>query len=403
MLFRSSSLGQDALMEQEYSNELERIRLRLLPLIAVCRQYGTALRVGTNHGSLSDRIMQRYGDTPRGMAESAMEFLRIFHAEGFHQLVLSMKASHTGIMIASTRLLVERMAAEQMDYPLHLGVTEAGAGEDGQIRSAVGIGALLQEGVGDTIRVSLTGPPEEEIPVAKMFVNYAARAMALPQGGDRLRPVVAAVSEVEEKSLFWRREGFRAPGGEAFLLEWEGNHSVSEVAGLLREARRKTPQLPLVVKRGYMEPLLHDFQCKAAFDLGALLTDGLVDGLWLYDQSGLLAPGRVAETALNILQACRLRMSRAEYISCPSCGRTLFDIAGAAARIRSKTEHLKGVKIAIMGCIVNGLGEMADADYGYVGAGPGRISLYKGKSLVRRNLREEEAVEIGRASWRERV
>ena len=374
------------------AHELERIRVRLLPLIAICREYGTAIRVGTNHGSLSERIMHLYGDTPQGMAVSAMEFVRIFHAEGFHQLVLSMKASHTGIMMASTRLLVQMLSAEQMDYPIHLGVTEAGAGEDGRIRSAVGIGALLQEGVGDTIRVSLTGPPEEEIPVAKTLVAYASRSLSLPAPSSPLRVVRREISDIEEKHLFWRKEGFRAPGGAAGLVDWAENLPVSEVTRVLREARSEKPGLPLVVKRGYSGASLPDFQCKASFDLGSLLSEGVVDGLWLFDTDSRLTPETVADTTLNILQACRLRMSRTEYISCPSCGRTLFDIALAAEQIRLETGHLKGVKIAIMGCIVNGLGEMADADYGYVGAGRGKISLYKGKTLVKRNMPQEEAV-----------
>lgn len=377
----------------DHSGELERVRLRLLPLIAICRDFGTAIRVGTNHGSLSQRIMHQYGDTPQGMAESAMEFVRIFHAEGFHQLVLSMKASHTGIMMASTRLLVQMLAAEDMDYPIHLGVTEAGAGEDGRIRSAVGIGALLQEGVGDTIRVSLTGPPEEEIPVAKMLVTYGFESLSLPPFPTPLRGVRQTITAVEEKHLFWRKEDYRAPGGEAIVLSWPEKSPVREMARVLREARSAISGMPLVVKRGYRGEPLPDFQCKAAFDLGSLLTEGLIDGLWLFDTDNRLSADILAQTTLNILQACRLRMSRAEYISCPSCGRTLFDIAEAAGRIRSKTAHLKGLKIAVMGCIVNGLGEMADADYGYVGAGPGKISLYKGKSLVRRNLGEEEAVD----------
>ena len=248
--------------ESEYAAELEIIHKRLLPLIKVCKEYGTAIRIGSNHGSLSDRIINRYGNSPQGMVESAMEFLRIFEAENFNQVVLSMKASNVRVVIESTRLLVERMARENMLYPLHLGVTEAGEGEDGRIKSAVGIGTLLMDGIGDTIRVSLTEPPEAEIPVA-----------------------------------------------------------------------------------------------------------------------------------LNILQACRLRMSKPEYISCPSCGRTQFDIQTAAAKIRERTSHLIGLKIAIMGCIVNGPGEMADADYGYVGAGPGKITLYKQREVMKRNIPEEHAVD----------
>ena len=248
--------------DSEYTAELERIHDRLLPLIRICKEYGTAIRIGSNHGSLSDRIVNRYGDSPQGMVESAMEFLRIFEEENFNQVVLSMKASNVRVVIESTRLLVERMAQENLHYPLHLGVTEAGEGEDGRIKSAVGIGSLLMDGIGDTIRVSLTEAPEAEIPVA-----------------------------------------------------------------------------------------------------------------------------------LNILQACRLRMSKPEYISCPSCGRTQFDLQTTAAKIRVRTSHLTGLKIGIMGCIVNGPGEMADADYGYVGAGPGKITLYKQREVMKRNIPEDQAVE----------
>ncbi len=325
--------------DAEYAAEVEKIRTRLVPFLNICKQHGTAIRIGVNHGSLSDRIMSRYGDTPEGMVESCMEFLRVCVDEGFTDVVLSIKASNTVVMVRTVRLLVRQMEAEGMAFPLHLGVTEAGEGEDGRIRSAVGIGALLGEGLGDTIRVSLSEEPEREIPVARKLVAYA------------------------------------------------------------EESARKRALAKNAIKYGtlalhYDEKALEDFQLKAAMDAGALLIDGLARDLVLTNGNPLITPEQIKNTQDAILQAARVRFTRTEYISCPGCGRTLYDLQTTIARIKASTAHLGGgVKIAIMGCIVNGPGEMADADYGYVGAARGKVSLYRGKECVEKNIPEAEAVE----------
>ncbi len=320
--------------DEEYAAELKKIEERFVPFLQICREHGTAIRIGVNHGSLSDRIMSRYGDTPGGIVESCMEFLRICVRENFLNVVISIKASNTVVMVQSMRLLVEAMEREGMDFPLHLGVTEAGEGEDGRIKSALGIGALLTEGIGDTIRVSLSEAPEKEIPVAKMLAGYA--------------PVNR--SEEAQNSI---HEG--------------------------------------IVEMTYTETSLEEFQIHAAMDLGALLIDRKATEVILHNDH--FSAGELKNLQEAILQAARIRFTRTEYISCPGCGRTLYDLEGTIARIKAATSHLKGLKIAIMGCIVNGPGEMADADYGYVGAARGKVSLYKGKECIEKNIPEAEAVE----------
>ena len=320
--------------DQEYAQEIERIRNRFIPFLNICRQHGTAIRIGVNHGSLSDRIMSRYGNTPAGMVESCMEFLRICVEQNFMNVVISIKASNTVVMIETVRLLVKEMDREGMAFPIHLGVTEAGEGEDGRIKSAIGIGALLAEGIGDTIRVSLSEAPEREIPVARKLVDYAATSAQ-----------VRASAKIENGVL---------------LLS-------------------------------YTDKSLEDFQLHAAMDAGALLIDGKAGDLKLSNPN--FTADQIRSTEEAILQGARIRFSKPEYISCPGCGRTLYNLEETIARIKAATGYLKGIKIAIMGCIVNGPGEMADADFGYVGAGRGRISLYKGKECIEKNIPEENAVE----------
>ena len=354
-------------------------------LIAQCRERGVALRIGVNHGSLARKVFDRWGDTPEGMVVSAMEYLRICRAEHFDQVVVSMKSSNTRVMVAAYRLLVEAMDAEGMHYPIHLGVTEAGNGLEGRIKSAVGIGALLADGIGDTIRVSLTEPPENEIPVAKLLVEHFAS-----------RPGHFTVRHPERYSptLFRKRskaapvvhdephEGYR-------ILEAHSGNPTAELRAAILDL--KPADVPVLVKRRYEEPDLTTLAVKAAADLGPLLLDGLADGIWID------APGhdgaQLHEIELMILQAARVRFSRTEYIACPSCGRTLYDIEQTLSRIKARTSHLKNLRIGVMGCIVNGPGEMADADYGYVGAAPGRITLYRGREVVERNIPQEEALD----------
>lgn len=325
--------------DEEYADELRRIEERLMPFIKICREHHTAVRIGVNHGSLSDRIMSRYGDTPAGIVESCMEFLRVFRKERFDDVVISIKASNTVVMVESVRLLVSSMEKEDMHYPLHLGVTEAGEGEDGRIKSAVGIGALLTEGIGDTIRVSLSEEPEDEIPVAKTIVRLTAEASALRK---------QAEMNIEDDVC---RLHVNAP-------TWE------------------------------------ELQLKASMACGALLIDRKAHDLKITsDIDTDNKDERLKELAEAILQAARIKFTKTEYISCPGCGRTLYNLRDTIARIKAATSHLVGLKIGIMGCIVNGPGEMADADYGYVGAGRGRISLYRQKECVAKNIPEEEAVD----------
>ena len=323
--------------DEEYAAELKKIEDRLLPFIAICREHHTAVRIGVNHGSLSDRIMSRYGDTPAGIVESCMEFLRIFRKENFNDIVISIKASNTVVMVESVRLLVKQMDKEDMHYPLHLGVTEAGEGEDGRIKSAVGIGALLTEGIGDTIRVSLSEEPEAEIPVALTLVGLIEECSALREQLER---------EITDDTIRLHTNA----------SSWE------------------------------------EFQLKTAMACGALLIDRKATKLEITTDSRFEGHDLVA-LADGILQAARIKFTKTEYISCPGCGRTLYDLRSTIARIKEATKDMPGLKIGIMGCIVNGPGEMADADFGYVGAGRGKISLYRKKECVLKNIPEEEAVE----------
>jgi (E)-4-hydroxy-3-methylbut-2-enyl-diphosphate synthase len=502
---------------ESYEAELERIRKRFSPLVKICKEYGTAMRIGTNHGSLSDRIMNRYGDTPEGMVESAMEFLRICEDLNYYNIVLSMKASNPLVMMAAYRLLVVRMDAENMYYPLHLGVTEAGEDEEGRVKSAMGIGALLEDGLGDTIRVSLTEAPEFEIPVARALVDrYKHRELhnnisQLPNRSDeevvpllynpyqykrresnevgicgnhnvpRVIASIASLEHLNELSLKaidyqydaitdkWnmgdqgadyiylgtREANFMLPNGAKgiydysywinlsadkkvntipllsfpeflsistdfnqtllvqanaeeldvnslkkmastagviLVLSTNNEHAMASMRKVFIEMQALDSKVPVILKRNYAEMDDEHFILQASTDTGGLLADGFGDGLWLehfIDNKPFISPSAlklINRTSFNILQACRTRISRTEYISCPSCGRTLFDLEETTAMIRKKTDHLKGVKIAIMGCIVNGPGEMADADFGYVGAGPGKITLYKGKNIIKRNI-----------------
>ena len=322
--------------DEEYAEELKKIERQLVPFLNICKEHHTAVRIGVNHGSLSDRIMSRYGDTPEGIVESCMEFLRIFKREQFNDVVISIKASNTVVMVTTVRLLVKTMDQEDMHYPLHLGVTEAGEGEDGRIKSAVGIGALLTEGIGDTIRVSLSEEPECEIPVARKLVDMI--------------PACAALREQAEAGI-----------------------KDDTITLTLDETDRETLQL------------------KAAMAVGALLIDRKATKLVIH--SPLLSDEEREALADAILQAARIKFTKTEYISCPGCGRTLYNLQETIAKIKAATKDLVGLKIGIMGCIVNGPGEMADADYGYVGAGRGKISLYKGKTCVEKSIPEEEAVE----------
>ena len=474
--------------DEEYAAELKRLEERFVPFLNICKENHTAVRIGVNHGSLSDRIMSRYGDTPEGIVESCMEFLRICKKQDFNDVVISIKASNTVVMVRSMRLLVSEMDKEDMHYPLHLGVTEAGEGEDGRIKSAVGIGALLADGIGDTIRVSLSEEPEAEIPVARHLVDYVTRRaghMMIPAEAspkfDWLRPerrvtdaveniggtnvpvvIVSDFSENTEVSANpdltpdYIYVGENLPvnrlANQKYIVDfsvWDGtpntypvfpynaipfmssyplipkflvmqygvdpeeyvtclmNHPevvvvcvshhqnrLGEQRALVHEMMRAGLRNPIVFCQAYRhsQEQKADFQLEAAADMGALMFDGLTDGIWLMND-GDLAVKDIAETSFGILQAARLRTTKTEYISCPGCGRTLYDLRTTIARIKAATAHLKGLKIGIMGCIVNGPGEMADADYGYVGAGRGKISLYRRKECVAKNIPEEEAVE----------
>lgn len=494
--------------DASYEAELARIRQKFIPLIKICKEHGTAMRIGTNHGSLSDRIMSRYGDTPLGMVESALEFLRICEDEQYFNIVLSMKSSNPQVMVQAYRLLVQKLDEEGFKpYPLHLGVTEAGDGEDGRIKSSVGIGTLLEDGLGDTIRVSLTEEPEAEVPVAKNLAErYDKRAGhdSIPEikhypidpfaysrrvakevlnfGGHQVPRVVADFSGKEKitaASFFaigyqysvpldkWnisdmacdyvflgdRNIDFEIPGtlGLIFnhatwltqkskartypfiraeqylqgvelssaanfiyaclkgvtpelisklkndstailLIDTYNDHAMAEERRLFVDLIENACSVPVVIGRAYKDLTPDKLQLYSATDIGGLLIDGLGDGVFIAAEN-CGGDKMVNETAFNILQATRTRISKTEYISCPSCGRTLFDLQETTAMIRSRTFHLKGIKIGIMGCIVNGPGEMADADYGYVGSGPGRITLYRGKEVVKKNVPTAKAVD----------
>lgn len=453
--------------DEEYAAELQRLRARFIQLLDICRAHHTALRIGVNHGSLSDRIMSRYGDTPEGIVESCMEFLRVCQEEKFDDVVISIKASNTVVMVKSVRLLLAALDKEDMHYPLHLGVTEAGEGEDGRIKSAVGIGTLLADGIGDTIRVSLSEAPEAEIPVARKLVDYITARDKHPHiegtpcstydytamerretlgagsiGGGKV-PVTIADSkdngEVSPDFVYAAREkhitaegdkAFEAPlftadelpeltastakvkflqlsyselndavwnilthtEGLVVVLTTQHINPVGECRAFFHALLNRACRVPVIVQLTYHETQLENLQLKAAADFGALLLDGFADGIWLRNEGNIPAE-KIIACMYAILQAARLRTSKTEYISCPGCGRTMFDLTQTIARVKAATSHLKTLKIGIMGCIVNGPGEMADADYGYVGAGRNRISLYKGKICIEKNIPEEEAVD----------
>ena len=490
--------------DQEYSDEINRIRDRFLPLVNICKEYGTAMRIGTNHGSLSDRILSRYGDTPMGMVESAMEFLRICNDESYHDIVLSMKSSNPIVMVQAYRLLINCMVKENMNYPLHLGVTEAGEGQDGRIKSALGIGTLLEDGLGDTIRVSLTEEPEFEIPVAKKLVerysnrsnhseiekiniypinpfeyNLRKSCQILNIGGDNVPRIIndlSYLSNITSDTLlelgytYFKKDDkwgisdlacdyidignkeidFEIPGTlgvmqkfstwkdskkkqhypcldieeylnsanihlelnflhvtlytltkqvldkikndptVVLLLDTQNQHGLADQRRIFIKLINAQIDVPVIISRYYGDLTSSDLQLYSSTDIGGLFIDGLGDGLYIAAKNcGSIES--VNRTSFGILQATRTRVTKTEYISCPSCGRTLFDLQEVTARIRSKTQHLKGLKIGIMGCIVNGPGEMADADYGYVGTGVGKISLYKKQDVVNKDVPMEKA------------
>lgn len=418
--------------DEEYAAELEKIRRAVVPFLAICREHHTAVRLGVNHGSLSDRIMSRYGDTPAGMVESAMEYLRIFREENFNNVAISIKASNTVIMVETVRRLVAEMDREDMHYPLHLGVTEAGDGEDGRIKSAVGIGTLLAEGIGDTVRVSLSEEPELEIPVARKLVDYiTAREGHAPISGcfakayNRIAPerrptnavgsiggqnvpvVATALSPVDVAAIATKPDFFLSDvnwkavdasdkaesfsNDDVLLLTSHHANPVGEIEAFIHRLWDNGCKAPVVVRMSYDDADEEDVQVKAGADFGALLLNGLVDGIVL-DAPNLPNNADAVAYSFGILQAARRRTTKTEYISCPSCGRTLYDLQHAVKEIKAATSHLKGLKIGIMGCIVNGPGEMADADYGYVGAAVGKVSLYKGKECVERNVPQDVAL-----------
>jgi len=354
-------------------------------LIAQCRERGVAIRVGVNHGSLAKRVFDRWGDTPQGMVVSAMEFLRVCRACDFDQVVVSMKSSNTRVMVAAYRLLAEAMEAEGMRYPIHLGVTEAGNGIEGRVKSAVGIGALLADGIGDTIRVSLTEAPENEIPVARLLADHFA---ARPGRFEVKHPERYSPTEYRRRSTVQIPVIHSEPLDGFRVIEARSGNPTAELRAAILDLETDEP---VVVKRRYDETSFETLAVKAAADLGVLFLDGLADGIWI-DAPGF-DDADIRDLELMILQAARARFSRTEYIACPSCGRTLYDIERTLAQIKARTSHLRNLKIGVMGCIVNGPGEMADADYGYVGAGPGRITLYKGRTVVERSIPQEEALD----------
>ena len=488
--------------DESYGLELDRIKERFVPLVKVCKNNKTAMRIGTNHGSLSDRILSRYGDTPLGMVESALEFVRICEELDYHNLIISMKASNTQVMVQAYRLAVAMMKKEGMNYPLHLGVTEAGDGEDGRVKSSVGIGALLEDGIGDTVRVSLTEEPELELPVAKLLIDrynnrykharippivkplfqpysYSKRESLLKNniGNDQVPRVIIDISKEDELTyehlvnvgytyskkldkwiiadqavdyifignnklkfklpgtlyviqnirfweknkqafpLFTLKEYFKYKGKKGsinfvnistteffssnllklkkddsivLLINTMNDHWVADIRRIFLELEKINWKVPVIINKEYYSMTKDEFQLYSSTDIGSLLLDGFGDGIWL---SSDFSYDIITKLSFGILQATRTRISKTEYISCPSCGRTLFDLQKVTSEIRSKTNHLKGVKIGIMGCIVNGPGEMADADYGYVGTGVGQISLYKGYEVVKKNIPADVAVQ----------
>ena len=397
--------------DDEYAAELKRIEDTLVPFLALCRENGVAVRLGVNHGSLSDRIMSRYGDTPAGMVESVMEFLEVCRRESFDDVVISIKASNTSVMVETVKLLSKRMDEKGMTYPLHLGVTEAGDAEDGRIKSAVGIGALLAEGIGDTIRVSLSEPPENEIPVALALREYIAlrqdhAPIAVPKivkdgasrnylgkikgYADRIVSMHADNPEdiffLVDASMPVKNPEFAGP----LVIKSRHVNAPAEIMSYIDRFVAAGYTNPVVVSLEYDDTDIDSLRIKAGADFGFLLLNGYASGIEVVNPN--FDDATLAELELAILQATRLRMSKTEYIACPSCGRTLFDLQKTLQDVKEATKGMNGLKIGVMGCIVNGPGEMADADYGYVGAGPGRVSIYRGKELIRKNIPAEEAL-----------
>ncbi len=410
--------------ETEYQAELLRIEERLKPLLEICKTHKTALRIGSNHGSLSQRIMSRYGDSAEGMAQSAMEFLRIAHKHGFDDIVVSMKSSNTRVMIEATKRISQLMEEEQLNYPLHLGVTEAGDALEGRIKSAFGIGALLLQGIGDTIRVSLTESPENELPVCKHIVDCVIKSQLsdyqyikniekiLIDGkiGGRKPPVVLATGEsIDVNKMYapdyWTDDLkdvpfriFNISKAEDVLQIPEAEQVVLMIHGelafqhqMVRLLNEQQITYPIILHKKRDEEDKVRYSIDMAIELSLFLNYDLIDGIWL--ENDCLSTEEVLEISFAILQAGRNRMSKTEFIACPSCGRTKFNITEALQRVKAATSHLKTLKIGVMGCIVNGPGEMADADYGYIGAGNGKVSLYKSKTLVKSNVNEDIAIE----------
>ena len=404
--------------DEEYAAEQERIARTLVPFLDLCREHHTAVRIGVNHGSLSDRIMSRYGDTPAGMVESAMEFLRIAVAHDFRDIVISIKASNTVVMVETVRRLVRAMDAEDMHFPLHLGVTEAGAGDDGRIRSAVGIGTLLAHGIGDTIRVSLSEEPECEIPVARALVDYitarendntpceatlwpgydpvmpqrfASEAVGIAGGSNRVcafhGDAMEGIDAIEVDAVALPD---KVEAGKVIIISSKKPNAVAAIEAAIHTLRSRGVVNPVVARLVYNGLSAEDVILRASADAGTLLLDAVVDGIAIETEG--MEPQAVAALERDILQAARCRFEKTEFISCPSCGRTLFDLQTTVAEVKSAMSHLPGLKIAVMGCIVNGPGEMADADYGYVGAAAGKVSLYRGKECVERNIPRDEAL-----------
>ena len=391
--------------DEEWDDELRRIREKLHTLLSICKDKGTAIRIGVNHGSLSPRIMSRYGNTPLGLATSCMEFIELCEQEGFTNLILSVKASNTRVMIYAVRMLVQMMDAKGKNYPLHLGVTEAGSDDEGRIKSAVGIGTLLTDGIGDTIRVSLSEAPEAEIPVARKLVDYIEnqqnnhtfliphsslkteysrrKSVAIDKiGGDN--PVVVVTDKPLDTLLKpdYTANEIMALSGDIKIVE-----NLSNFEELIKTDK------PIIVKKQFEIDDLETLQIHAAAFFGPMLIDGLIDGIWLSNKSDNITDQQINDIAFEILQSSRCRISKTEYTSCPSCGRTKFDLPKVVRQVKEATQGFVGLKIAVMGCIVNGPGEMADADFGYIGAGMGKVSLYKGQECVMKNIPEKEAID----------
>lgn len=430
--------------DEEYQLEIEKIKNKLYPLLDICKEHHTAIRIGVNHGSLSDRILSRYGDTPQGMVESCLEFLRLCIAYDFFNIVISIKASNTVIMVQTVRMLVEKMNEEKMAFPLHLGVTEAGDGEDGRVRSAIGIGALLQDGIGDTIRVSLSEAPEKEIPVARKLVDYiqssAERHLKADGieidtsvvnpysyhrretiqldkiGGGKVPVVIADSNVVSSLTVDYTKEQLsdspsfslcyatyslyeevksRLTDKTVIVLDSDGypdtREGISGQRAFIYRLINDGIKNPVIIRRRYEDTDVEAVQIKAAADLGLFFIDGLGDGIWV--EAPNIDAKQVISLMFAILQGARSRVSKTEYVSCPSCGRTMFDLETTLSKIKEKTSHLKGLKIGVMGCIVNGPGEMADADYGYVGSARGKVNLYKGQTCLEKLIPQEEAVD----------